>query len=263
MGEISRLFPDYTHPQYFYTEIAKRYSMPDIWYMDLWPLGPAQMVVTGADAAAAVIATRGSFPIHNVVGNFLAMLFGPNVIAGTNGPLWKALHHITGPSFASPAIKSSLGQIGRHTMVYREHLKEWSLGTEPVSMADGTAKLVFDVISDFVLGLASNTQESESPLLMHLETLIDYGWMKIRSWNPITQFKAKLGMRYNRIQMDKIIEAELKRRFKVFVSEKQRPLPIRAQSVLDRLLLHHIETMDKRDQDMELEADFLQLALAK
>lgn len=41
--------PPETHAHPFYSKIAKRYNMSGVWYLDLWPIGPVQVVVTDAE----------------------------------------------------------------------------------------------------------------------------------------------------------------------------------------------------------------------
>jgi hypothetical protein len=75
-GEIHTLFPPNTHLQYVYSEMAKWYSLPDIWYLDLWPLGPGQVIVTSPEAAQEM-ATGNAFPPHKEVNWFLTRMLGP------------------------------------------------------------------------------------------------------------------------------------------------------------------------------------------
>ncbi|KAK0702312.1 cytochrome P450 [Lasiosphaeris hirsuta] len=80
MEEISALYPPNTHPQYF---------------LPRFPRAPAQMIITGAEAAVKVSVTK-IYPIHSWA--------------------WKMLHHMMGPSFTPKAVKSQVDTIAEHVI---------------------------------------------------------------------------------------------------------------------------------------------------
>jgi len=148
------LFPAGTHPQYFYTYLSRKYSLPDVWYVDLWPIGPQQVVITGPDAAAQVTAIR-SYPMHPEVNRFLAPMIGDNVIAATNGPLWKKLHHMMAPAFTPRYVKTLLSTIADEVMLFHGRLRELAKAGDVFSMEEELSKLSFDVIGGIVFGVSS------------------------------------------------------------------------------------------------------------
>ena len=81
-----------------FTHLTQVYRLPEIWYLDLWPLGPVFMLVTSPDAAAEISQTR-SFAKHEVNEEFLAPLVGRDTIPAINGGLWKKIHHLLAPAF--------------------------------------------------------------------------------------------------------------------------------------------------------------------
>lgn len=39
-GEIAALYPPNVHPQVVFTYMKQKYDLPEVFYVDLWPLGP-------------------------------------------------------------------------------------------------------------------------------------------------------------------------------------------------------------------------------
>ncbi|OAQ63912.1 cytochrome P450 [Purpureocillium lilacinum] len=258
-GDIVKLFPAGTHPQYFYTYLSRKYSLPDVWYVDLWPIGPQQVVITGPDAAAQVTAIR-SYPMHPEVNRFLAPMIGDNVIAATNGPLWKKLHHMMAPAFTPRYVKTLLSTIADEVMLFHGRLRELAKAGDVFSMEEELSKLSFDVIGGIVFGVSFNAQRSGSLILDDLRAVLSLSQLIRESWNPITKIQAWWSRRQAIKRSDIFLQKRLVERYRVMKNEKNIPTRQSARSILDRILLERIENNGDA-VEQPLGQDFLELAV--
>ena len=258
---MTALFPPQVHPQAFYTEIATRYNMPDIWYIDLWPFGPPQMIITGAEASMEVTTTK-VYPIHHWVDSWLGTMLGPNVIAAVNGPVWKTLHHMLGPSFSPMAVKSQTATIVEHTMVYHNKLQHLADTGRQFSMDDLTSRAIFDIISAIVFGFSLDAQQNGSPLLRDFKTLFELAQPYLDTWNPLAKFRMWRKMHGAKRRSDAHIRRELNARYHVFRGIDAIPTRRTARSILDRMVVQRIEDAGGR-VDEELDPDFVRLVVPK
>ncbi|UNI18407.1 hypothetical protein JDV02_004678 [Purpureocillium takamizusanense] len=258
-GDIVKLFPPGTHPQYYYTYLARKYSLPEVYYVDLWPLGPAQVVVTGPDAAAQVTAIR-TYPMHPEVNRYLAPMVGDNVIAATNGPLWKKLHHMMAPAFTSRYVKTLLGTIADEVMLFHERLRQLSDAGHVFSMEEELSKLSFDVIGGIVFGVSFNAQQSGSLILDDLRAVLGLSQVVRETWNPATKLQAWWARRQAIRRSDDFLQNRLVERYRVMLEEKDLPTRQNARSILDRVLLERIENSNGTAEET-LDGTFLTLAI--
>ncbi|KAK1750099.1 cytochrome P450 [Echria macrotheca] len=259
-GEVMGLFPPDTYLHYFYTEMARRYDLPDVWYLDLWPVGPPQMIITSPEASA-VICSKPAFPIHGLVDKYLGVMLGPNVIAAVNGQIWKDLHHMIGPSLTPMAVKSQASTIVEHVMIFHDKLRQRAEGGEPFEMADLAARVIFDVTSAVVLGFPLDAQNYGTPLLEDIQTLFALTRLYLETWNPVLKLKWWWKIRSAGKRTDAYLHQELQARYKVFRGQDAIPTRKTARSVLDRMVVQRIEGMGDKLAS-ELDADFLRLVTA-
>lgn len=43
-GEVMAMYPPNVHPQMIFTYLKQEYDLPEVFYVDLWPLGPVLCV---------------------------------------------------------------------------------------------------------------------------------------------------------------------------------------------------------------------------
>lgn len=63
MGETFGMLPSDVHFQVPVTTIARKYNMPGVFYLDLWPASFGQVIVTDPDVALHLTAIR-NHPKH-------------------------------------------------------------------------------------------------------------------------------------------------------------------------------------------------------
>ncbi len=266
-GEIVALFPPDTHPQYFYTELHNRYpSLPAIYYLDLWPFGPAQMIITTADAAAQISVVR-PYPVHGFVNWWLGIMLGPDVIAGVNGALWKKLHHMVGPMFTPAAVKTQVGVIVEHALVFRERLlrKTDEEGVhKKVDILELASQVLFDITAAIVLGFPLGAQREDGQgleLLGDFQTCFALAQPYYEAWNPLAKVKIWWRLRRARIRSGVYVESEMKRRYQALKAGEKMERK-KARSIMDRMLVQRIEEEGDRARP-EMDKAFARLLTSK
>ncbi|KAK3995526.1 cytochrome P450 [Cladorrhinum sp. PSN332] len=250
LGEISALFPPQTYYQAFYTEIAKRYDMPDVWYLDLWPLGPSLMMLGGPEAAMEITVVR-SYPAHSFTDYYLTVFFGPNVITALNGAAWKNMHHMIGPSFAPMAVKGQVDTIIEHIDTYHEKLRALAATGEEFSMSDLTGAAIFDVVSSIIFGFSLFAQQQGSEFLQDFKLIFNLAHPFTMTLNPFKKLNLWWRMRAAKKRSDKLIYDKIQERHAaLFGEEKFLQEEKRAKlCIMDRMIVQRIEELGPKVRD--------------
>ncbi|GFP56561.1 cytochrome P450 monooxygenase ptmJ [Trichoderma asperellum] len=103
-GKYVKSFPQGAYIQPTITQLKIDYNLPDIFYLDLWPLGP-QFMILAAPEACAIPTTENTFDQHDVVTDFFNRGVGTGFIEATNGALWKHLHRTLAPGLTPSIVK--------------------------------------------------------------------------------------------------------------------------------------------------------------
>ncbi|KAL2799259.1 cytochrome P450 [Aspergillus keveii] len=168
-------FPPNTAIGTYYTEIAHKYSLTEggIFYLDLWPFGPSQMVLVNPDAAELVTATE-SYPLHDKVRDYLTPLLGDEAIGASDGEKWKVLHLMLAPAFRPAKTKSMAGVIASLVRdLLRPALETHAESGEVFSMEKCAAQLVFGISSRVILGDGVSKAQN-AQLLADMNHIVEY-----------------------------------------------------------------------------------------
>ncbi|KAJ9632028.1 hypothetical protein H2203_000429 [Taxawa tesnikishii (nom. ined.)] len=58
MGDLTKLVPADAHPQHMFTLLQRRYNLPGLFYLDLWPFARSMVIVTDAPVAYQITQKR-------------------------------------------------------------------------------------------------------------------------------------------------------------------------------------------------------------
>ncbi len=83
-GEAMAVFPRNPHPQAALTHLHQTLGLPDLFYLDLWPLAPSMLVAASAAAAAEMTQVQ-ALPKHGIIDATLAPMVGSGSIPAVNG----------------------------------------------------------------------------------------------------------------------------------------------------------------------------------
>ncbi|KAM6536296.1 hypothetical protein FALCPG4_002305 [Fusarium falciforme] len=243
MGEISALMPPNCHPQMYFTEMARRYNLDGIFYVDLWPVGPGSCLVTDPDLLDQ-ITVRKILPHHPMAEDFLSAMIGRGSIGGANGALWKRLHSAMNPAFSWTHIRHLTGLFVDECVQFRKNLDKLAATGEVFSMEHLSARLIFDVIARIVFNFPLHAQTTGSQDLEDLRELILLveGQSDITiAYNPVEQIKRWWRRRQVLGRLHPSILGKIHERFEMLVNEKIVPSRKDPNSILDLMLREHVD----------------------
>ncbi|KAF5675198.1 cytochrome P450 monooxygenase [Fusarium heterosporum] len=171
-GLYTRRLP---HGSYFQAALAQMkedYSLPDIFYLDLWPIGP-RFVFCSSPETAALPTTIRAFPQSQLIGKFLDGTLGSTAIEATNGALWKSLHRMLGPGLTPGAVKTYHSFMIEEATVFCDKLKVSAQNEEVIDISARIGELLFDVVSWIVFGESSHAQSTGSQLHHDLGEILE------------------------------------------------------------------------------------------
>jgi cytochrome P450 len=148
------------------------YSLPDIFYLDLWPVGPRFIFCNSPDTAA-LPTTVSAFPQSELIGKFLDGTLGSTAIEATNGSLWKSLHRMLGPGLTPGAVKTYHKFMIEEASIFCDKLKASAEKEEDVNISARIGELLFDVVSWIVCGESSHAQTTGSQLHCDLSEILE------------------------------------------------------------------------------------------
>lgn len=128
---MAELPPD-VHHQSVVTTMAKKYNLPGIFYLDLWPASPGQVIVIDPDVAQYMTVTK-NYPKHEAEQWFCMVaakhsqtqsdtlpvdpLIGKGNIVTVEGPQWKYLHKMLSPAFSIQHISNMRPAVSTQTCI--------------------------------------------------------------------------------------------------------------------------------------------------
>jgi cytochrome P450 len=247
---VLKLFPHNTAPAAYYTEIAQRYQLKDMFYLDLWPFAPSQLVLISPDTAA-LITTVEDYPVHDVATGFISALIGKTMLAALNGPPWKAMHNTIAPAFRPSTLKLMVPVITDQTMsVFHATLSRHAASGQAFSMENAIAQLVFRMSSKVIFGQTVSNEVNER-LLTEFGVVLEYAKIltQVEPGNPFRKVVLWWRQRAANRRLNRFLEDLAKERHLAMVTRDSARggdkgvLGQRTMSVLDHILvgLSHTE----------------------
>jgi cytochrome P450 len=261
MGEIASTFPPNTHPQAYYTAIARKYNLKGIFYIDLWPIAPSSVVLSDPELLDQVTVVH-PLRISKFADDFLAPMIGHNVIAAVNGPIWKKLHNSMAPAFSWSHIKNLTGVMVEETMHFRNALDGLAKTGEVFSMEETSMKLIFDVITRIVFSFSLNAQTEGSSYLDDLREMIHLAENQL-SFNPFVHLMTFFKKRKVLGRLHPSILTKIRERFALLRSENVVPSRKDPASILDLMLREDLGAGKSGDGNDGLSPEYLDLLLTK
>jgi cytochrome P450 len=264
MGEIFALFPSNPHFQVCITTLSKKYDLPGLWYLDLWPLGPQQIIITDPDLALYMTVIK-NHPKHPIEAVFIDPVVGANNIVATSGPKWKTIHNMLAPAFAIANIKNMVPMIAEEVMMFRSILHALADSGDVFSLDDTCSNLTFDIMGKVIFGQSFDAQTKGSAVLRNYNDICHAFSIERDAWNPITS-RAQRRIRLAATkQLDGVLEKMILDRYKSIQQENIDVSKKRGLSIVDLVLRERIEEVRKSEGGSvsALGADFLAFALTQ
>lgn len=220
-------------------QIKEDHDLPDIWYLDLWPFGP-EMIICSDGEAAALATTVSAYPQSHVVVDFFTRAVGKYFLEAANHTMWKEIHHMLAPGFTPNAVRSYHSLIVDQTALFHRRLCEFADG-DTFDLLYELGKCPFEVVWHIFFGTSHNTQINGSPIYQDISRLNDLAAITMMSKNPFEKWRAARDRSVIMKRIGVVIEEHIASRFAVLKATKTLPTRTSAASLLDRMLLPHLQ----------------------
>ncbi|KXJ93660.1 cytochrome P450 [Microdochium bolleyi] len=251
LGEYTARMPAGGFVQQALTQIKHDYDLPDVFYLDMWPVLNGIICFTGPDAAAYPT-TANVWAQPDFLPDYYKDITGPTFIEVTNGPLWKDLHHRIAPALTPAASRAHLPAIIAAAVTLRDDLARHS-GPDAVAInfQEVIGRFPFRVLGQVALGpdVLSEDLYQEAVRLVALQAQSQVPGALLLPW------KRRAHKRELASCVGKIAAEALKRvraRFEELRSNKAAA----TSRILDRMLLPRVE------QGLPLDAALEELCMA-
>ena len=255
MGKIVASLPADAHPQIAMDMLRAKYDLPDVFYVDTWPLSFPILVIADPIVAASVTQAP-SLAKHYVVQESLRGLVGTRSLFSKEGPEWRTLRSMFNPGFSLTQLMTQVPDIADHIMVFREKLSKWAETGEVFPMGEAVTLATMDVISEVVMGYNFNSQRVPNSIVDRFQTAISWTF---EHTNIIGKMKGIPMMWWHTRRLDQLIGQAIQERY-----EKREFETIDKRAVIDLAFQAYNEqkfgAADKV-QRHELDPDFLKIAI--
>lgn len=247
MAEVASTMPPLMHPQAYYTEIARKYGLEGVFYIDLWPVAPSSVVLNDPDLLDEVCVAH---PLrqHRLAELASAAIIGPNSIVTANGAIWKKLHHAMAPAFSWSHIRNLTGMIIDECELFRQTLAAHAAKGKAFSMEEAAGKLIFDVVARAVFDFSLNAQTTGSVYLDDLKEMIKLAEGQFQDpaviYNPLVRYRVWKRRRQILGRLHPSMVGKIYQRLERLRSQKTVPSRKDPHCVLDLMLTEHVLNSD-------------------
>lgn len=262
--------PFNTHPQAYYTEIARKYKLEGIFYLDFWPVAPSSVVLNDPALLEQVTVSK-PLRTHPLGKNVMGPVVGDTVIIVVNGPLWKRLHNAMAPAFSWNHIRGLTGMMIDEIALFQKTLEKRAEDGKAFSMEKESAKLIFDIIARSVFNFRLHAQTTGSQDLDNLHEMIRLAEGQLNNpavvYNPVKRIKVWWQRRRVLQSLNPSMIAKIKERLRLLRTQGTVPSRKDPASLLDLILREHVQAdqgdVKKEKADYEIPKKELNLILAK
>lgn len=145
MVKLFQKVPRDAHPQLYGAVIGPDYKLPKLYYMDNWPFGPSNLVITDPEIAQQ-ITMLGAYDKHPELMKFTIPLAGDNNLVSVNGETWKKWRRIFNPGFAVGHLMGMVPEIVEDTEEFVKALGKFADSGAVFRLEDIATRFTVDVI---------------------------------------------------------------------------------------------------------------------
>lgn len=172
------------------THLKRKYDLPDMFYIDLWPLGPVFLTSCSVDSLN-LVDTHLSMGKHVETDRVLSALLGKDVIPALNGPLWQQVHRMLQPAFRPQNIKQLLSKVAVEARLFCDKLERVAKTGEVVSMEHMAGLMLFEINAKTIVGTPFKAQEGRCQIMEDLSLPSEVWHLEDKTWNPIEKFRLR------------------------------------------------------------------------
>ncbi|KAL9480173.1 hypothetical protein ACSS6W_004959 [Trichoderma asperelloides] len=243
-GKYVKSFPQGAYIQPTITQLKIDYNLPDIFYLDLWPLGP-QFMILAAPEACAIPTTENTFDQHDVVTDFFNRGVGTGFIEATNGALWKHLHRTLAPGLTPSIVKGYYPTIVEEAVAIRRRFWGIAKSGEVADIRHELGHFPFNVMGKVLLDETLSVQIYED-----ICAAFDAQTAVNRTDNPFTKWRLGKDVRRKWKSIETALEPKIRARFTALQQQDVVPTKSGATSLLDRMMLSEVQNGRSLGQDL-------------
>ncbi|OOG00108.1 hypothetical protein ASPCADRAFT_39900 [Aspergillus carbonarius ITEM 5010] len=142
-------------------ELASEFTDTEIFFLDVWPVSPAQYLVFYPEAASQAT-TKLNLPKTVIQPRFMGPITGgPSMISMGNAE-WKAWRSVFNPGFSAGSMQDLLPEVIKSVGVFCDKLHAKANSGELFALDDLTTRLTMDVILKVTLDADLDHQNSDN-----------------------------------------------------------------------------------------------------
>ncbi|KAK5155969.1 hypothetical protein LTS14_005535 [Recurvomyces mirabilis] len=211
---VLRKQPKRAAPQTFAIFLKEEYNLPDVFYVDVWPMGDPILMIFDTDVMAE-ITVKNSLPKHIEVDKFLQNFGGPGNLVSSEGALWKKWRSAFNPGFSAAHLMSLVPVMLDEGQIFVDILKKRVRNNEVFRVERDTTRLTVDIIGKVVLDVDLASQKGYNELVDAFMQQVR--WQRVGvQFNPIEIIDWPLRdavQTYYNWKMDRYIGNAIDRRF--------------------------------------------------
>lgn len=240
---MTKLLTPGAYPHHMLAEIAYKYDLPSVFYLDLWPFSYSMVLIRDPNLADHVYTTKGLHQ-HQTGAEFVDPYFGENVIAVTNGQIWKTLHNDLAPGLSWSSIRNLTGVVFSEAAIFRERLGELADSNEVFSLETMVGRMLFDVSGLTIFNERLKSQTGGTLLLENMTRVMDQLERHTDLANrldPVRNLKLIWQLPRLKSSIDKSVRETVQMRLENLLDRDQLPSRANPDSVLDSMLRVHVQ----------------------
>jgi sterigmatocystin biosynthesis cytochrome P450 monooxygenase len=133
------------HPHLFMHEIQKRYNLPPVFYLDVWPMSLGMMVILDPDIAQQVTVEH-SLLKSGILRPYMVPMVGENGLIIMEKQEWKQWRAIFNPGFSAGHLMSLIPDMVEEIAIFNQVLGKIADTNSLCRLEELATKLTFDII---------------------------------------------------------------------------------------------------------------------
>lgn len=235
-GEYVQNLPQGAYVQPAVTQLKIDFNLPDIFYIDLWPLGP-QFMVLSAPEACTIPTTENTFDQHELVADFFKGNVGTGFIEATNGSLWKHLHQTLAPGLTPSIIKGHHATIIEEAVAIRRHFWDIAKSGKTADIRHELGHYPFKVMGNVLLNETLSEQIYED-----ICAAFDVQAAINSTNNPVTKWRLVRDSKRLWKCIETALEPRIRARFTALQQQDVAPTKSSVTGLLDRMMLSDVQS---------------------
>lgn len=150
ISKLVSTLPANCHPHVLTYYIRKKYDLPPIFYMEMWPFSYSICAVLDPDVAYQITVQR-SLPKHQASSNVIWPLAGTKNLVVMDGPEHKRWRAIFNPGFSSAHLMTLVDGIVDDSLTFMDVLAEHAEAKDIFSLEEAATRATVDIIGRVAL----------------------------------------------------------------------------------------------------------------